>query len=682
MSVSESTRRSLLPFTVRSEHLTNRHPTTCRYRCGDACSQPVPNRSDNPSFGDVVNAMVRRRSVLKGGAAGAAVTSLAWATATPAAAAPGGDGHDQPGTAGFEPIAPTPNHVDDLVVPEGYSWAPVISWGDPVEAGAPDFDLHGQSVEAQKKQAGYNADYLAIRRGGQGDDAADKGLLVFNNEYTNPELMFPGYDEASGPTAEQAEIEMAAHGMTIVEVSRQGQFAPWTYDKNGDRNRRIHAWTPFTMSGRAAGHPALRTSADRTGRTVLGTLNNCAGGETPWGTTLSGEENFNQYFNTTGADDPEGRLARYGITGGGRGWEQVEDRFMVAEEPNEVNRFGWIVEVDADDPTSTPVKHTALGRFKHEGGTVRIAADGRAVVYMGDDERFDYVYKFVSRGTYREGDKRHNMTLLSEGDLYVARYDGDGFEDGEYDGTGVWLPLVVHNRSHVPGMTVPEVLIWTRQAADLVGPTRMDRPEDIEPNPHTGRVYAAMTNNTRRAPSEIDEANPRASNKHGHVIEMTEDGDDAAAIAFSWRIVLLAGNPADPSSYFYGYDRSLVSPISCPDNVAFDGDPRHLWIATDGAPGTLGTCDGLFLMPTDGPEKGRVQQFLSVPAGAECCGPVVEWTDRSVLICVQHPGDGLPSSYPYLGDAAPRPGVAHIYLTDRNGGRHRNRGGGGRGTKG
>ncbi|MGD8201726.1 PhoX family protein [Ornithinimicrobium sp. W1679] len=662
-----TTRRSLLPLLSFSEHLTNRSAATCRYRCGDQCSQPVPNTSANAYFGDVVADAVSRRAVLQGGAGAAVVTSLAWGTAENANAAPGG-GRGRKNLAGFEPIAPTPAHVDELIVPEGYTWSPVVSWGDPVEPGAPEFDASHQTVEAQKKQAGYNADYLALRRGGAGNDAADKALIVFNNEYTNPEAMFPGFDGVL--TAEQARIEMAAHGMTIVEVERRNSFSPWVYDRHGARNRRIHTWTGFAVDGPAAGHEALRTAADPTGTVVLGTLNNCAGGETPWGTSLSGEENFNQYFNATGADDGDGRLARYGITSGGRGWEQAEPRFLVAGEPNEVNRFGWIVEVDPDDPTSTPVKHTALGRFKHEGGTVRLAADGRAVVYMGDDERFDYVYKFVSKDRYREGDRRHNMTLLSEGDLYVARYTGDGLGDGEFDGSGQWLPLVEGGASTVPGMTVAEVLVWTRTAADQVDATKMDRPEDVEPNPHTGRVYAAMTNNTRRAPSQIDEANPQANNKFGHVIEMTEAGDDAAALTFGWRIVLIAGRPEDPGSWFDGFDKSLVSPISCPDNVAFDSQADHLWISTDGAPGTIGTCDGMFLLPTAGPEKGRVQQFLSVPAGAECCGPVVSWDDRSVLVCVQHPGEGgLPSSYPYLGDPVPRPGVAHVHRVQRGRGR-------------
>ena len=651
-------RRTLLP--LLPAHPGGRSAATCRYRCGDACSQPVPNTSDNRYFGDVVAATVQRRSLLQAGAAATGAAALAWGTARPAAAA----GHGRPGLAGFTPIAPTPADVDELVVPEGYSWAPVISWGDPIDAGAPDFDVDRQSVEAQRRQAGYNADYLTLRRGGGRGNGANRGLIAFNNEYTNPENMFP--DFSGVPTPEQAMIEMAAHGMTIVEVSRRNPFSPWRYDVAGARNRRIHAHTPFRVDGPAAGSRLLRTAADPQGRTVLGTLNNCAGGDTPWGTVLSGEENFNQYFNADGAPDPDGSLARYGITSGGRGWEQADERFSVVDHPHEVHRFGWIVEVDPDDPTSTPVKHTALGRFKHEGATIRLADDGRAVAYMGDDERFDYIYKFVSRERYRRGDKRHNMQLLSEGDLYVARFTGDGVEDGEFDGSGVWLPLVVDGTSRVPGMSVEEVCVHTRLAADLVGPTKMDRPEDVEPNPHTGQVYVALTNNTRRTPGQIDEANPRANNKFGHVIQWTEAGDDAAALTFRWRIVLVAGDPDDPSTYFSGFDRSQVSPISCPDNVAFDGQADHLWISTDGAPGTIGTCDGMFLMPTAGPEKGKVQQFLSVPTGAECCGPVVSWDERSVLVSVQHPGEGgVPSGYPYLGDPVPRPGVAHVYRGKR-----------------
>nr|WP_153396803.1 PhoX family phosphatase [Ornithinicoccus halotolerans] len=654
--------RRLLP--LLPTHPGGRSAQTCHFRCGDQCAQPVPNTSGNRYFGDVLAEGISRRSVVRAGALGAAVVGLAsWGQATPAAARP-----THAGSHGFTAIDPVPSTVDAVTVPEGYRWEPVASWGDPVLPGAPAFDFDAQTPEAQRQQFGYNCDYVAVL--GAGNAAGAKAVMVVNHEYTNDNLMFRDYTDAAGLSIEQLEIIMAAHGMSVVEVRRQGARRAWRVDPAGRRNRRIHTHTELRLDGPAAGSEHLRTSADPTGTVVLGTLNNCAGGTTPWGTVLSGEENFHQYFNATGAADPDGRLRRYGITGGGRGWERADSRFLVAEEPNEVNRHGWIVEVDPEDPTSAPVKHTALGRFKHEGATVALAADGRAVAYMGDDERYDYLYKFVSAQSMRRGNsaaaRRHNLQLLAEGDLYVARFTGDGFEDGVYDGTGEWLPLVLDGRSQVPGFTVAEVLVWTRLAADTVGATKMDRPEDVEPNPANGRVYAALTNNTRRTPGEIDEANPRANNRFGHVIEIDPDGGDHASRTFGWNIVLVCGDPEDPTTYYAGFDKSDVSPISCPDNVAFDRE-GNLWISTDGQPGTLGYNDGLFMMPVDGDQRGNLQQFLAVPVGAETCGPVIDPTGLSVLVAVQHPGevtgaspDTVVSQFPYLGDGQPRPGVIHV----------------------
>lgn len=663
----------LLPLFTRN-HEGGRSSMTCLYRCGDACDQPVPNTSDNEYFGDIVAAGVSRRAALRVGGAGAAVVGLtAWsmpsvaaAPASPAAAA-GLAGKPAKGRAlGFTGIAPTPSTVDEVKVPEGFDWAPIISWGDPLFATTPKFDFDNQSAAAQREQAGYNADYTQFMHGGAGNNGAHKGLLAFNNEYTNDELMFRGVKSSADLTEEQLDIVLAAHGITITEVARRDANSPWRWVQGGKRNRRIHTDTPFAVDGPAAGSAHLKTSEDPTGKLVLGTLNNCAGGETPWGTYLSGEENVNQYFNAVGAPDADGKLKRYGITSAGRGFERVRDRFSVVTEPNEVNRFGWIVEVDPEDPTSTPVKHTAMGRFKHEGATVTLTADGRVAAYMGDDERFDYIYKFLSKKKYVEGDKKHNLTLLSEGDLYVAKLAGDGAADGEYDGTGQWLPLVVDGVSKVPGFSVEEVLIWTRLAADKVGPTKMDRPEDVQPNPVNGRIYAAMTNNTARTPEQIDEANPRAKNKHGHVTEFTETGGDHAALTFTWKIVLVAGDPTDPQTYFNGYDKSEVSPISCPDNVAFDA-AGNLWISTDGMPGTLNYCDALYVMPLEGADKGKLQQFLSVPVGAETCGPTILGPD-SVIVAVQHPGEvtgaspeNVVSHFPYRGDGQPRPSVIHAY---------------------
>ena len=285
--------------------------------------------------------------------------------------------------------------------------------------------------------------------------------------------------------------------------------------------------TPFEFDGPAAGSSLLQTAEDPTGTTVRGTLNNCAGGTTPWGSVLSGEENFNQYFLAAGTE----REARYGIgaSGDGRNWRSVDARFDATNPDyvNEPNRFGWVVEVDPEDPDSTPVKHTAMGRFKHEGANVVVNRDGRVVAYMGDDERFDYVYRFVSKDRIRHdrGDsaRRHNLRLLSEGDLSVARFTGDGLEDGVSDGTGEWIPLTRNGRSMVPGFSLEEVLVYTRLAADAVQPTKMDRPEDVEPNLVNGRVYVACTNNTDRGKVGKEgptEPNPRPANKDGHVVEM------------------------------------------------------------------------------------------------------------------------------------------------------------------
>ncbi|CAM5512611.1 hypothetical protein SBADM41S_11364 [Streptomyces badius] len=323
--------------------------------------------------------------------------------------------------------------------------------------------------------------------------------MVANHEYTDEILMFRGYDPAN-PTREQVEIAWAAHGLSVVVVQEEHRTGKLGPVNRHPLNRRLTATSEFRMTGPAAGSALLRTSADRTGRKVLGTLNNCAGGTTPWGTTLHGEENFNQYF----ANGTTAMHKRYGIGTGAseRKWERFARRFDLAKEPNEANRFGWVVELDPYDPDSTPRKRTALGRFKHEAAEPRLTSDGRPVVYMGDDEKFDYLYKFVSSKRVKKGNSRaareHNLTLLDEGTLYVAKFDRGlagqrdrrhrefSRNDGEFDGSGVWIPLATGTTSHVPGMTAEEVYVYTRLAGHKVGATKMDRPEDVEPSPRTG----------------------------------------------------------------------------------------------------------------------------------------------------------------------------------------------------
>ncbi|WP_425246537.1 PhoX family protein [Streptomyces sp. NEAU-NA10] len=655
--------RKLLPLigTPSPSHPGGRSAMTCRFRCGDACFHEVPNTSDNEYVGDVIAGALSRRSMMRAaavvtvaGAAGAANVAGARpaAAATPEASAASYGKPSAPsrGARGLRYSSVAPNTTDAVTVPDGYGQNVVIRWGEPILRGAPAFDPENQTPAAQAGQFGYNNDFLALL---PLPGERDRQLLVANHEYTDEILMFRGYD-AANPTRQQVEVAWAAHGLSAVVVEGDRRTGKLVAVPRHPLNRRVTATTEFRLTGPAAGSALLKTSADPTGTRVLGTLNNCSGGTTPWGTTLHGEENFNQYFaNSSRATDK-----RYGIGTGAteRKWERFDKRFDVAQEPNEVHRFGYVVEFDPYDPTSTPRKHTALGRFKHEAATVRLTCDGRPVVYSGDDERFDYFYKFVGSKRMKHGAGRavreHNLSLLDEGTLYVAKLTGDSPaieidgtgklpNDGEFDGSGEWIPLATATAkgavSHVEGMTAEEVFVFTRLAGDKVGATKMDRPEDIEPSPVTGKVYVALTNNSNRGVgtnAKADEANPRNANKHGHVLELTERWNRPESTEFAWSLFLVAGDPDDPATYFAGFPKDKVSPISCPDNVAFD-PYGNLWISTDGA--QLGSHDGLFGVATRGERRGELKQFLTVPKGAETCGPLIQ--ERRVLVAVQHPGE-------------------------------------------
>ncbi|WP_022883749.1 PhoX family protein [Glaciibacter superstes] len=688
MTLSIDPERKLLPLLPMAGHtLGKRSAVTCHLKCADACFHPVPNTSTNEYFRDIAGVALSRRSLLIGMGAGAAALLIGadLGTPAPATAAPATGG-----SLPFSPIAPVPAAIDEFVVPAGYDWSALIRWGDPIFSAVDHFDPAHQSADLQSRQFGYNNDYIdIIERNRSGKSA----FLVANHEYTNEGIMFPPAltDEEAD---EQRRIAMMAHGMSVVELRRHRRGQPWEYRVGAPRNRRVTASTPFTFTGPAAGSPSLQTIDDPTGTTALGTLGNCAGGTTPWGTVLSGEENFNGYFRTAGTSAAD---LRYGLVNNptGRKWEAIDPRFDATTlgYENEPNRFGWIVEIDPEAPDEPPVKHTALGRFKHEGANVIVGKTGHVAAYMGDDERFDYLYKFVSLDTFDGGNgaksRRHNKTLLTRGSLYVARFVGDSPAaeitgsgalpaDGLFDGTGEWIPLVIDGVCQVPGFTTEQALVTTRIIADAVGATKMDRCEDVEPNPLTGKVYVACTNNTDRGKvgkEGATESNPRVTNRDGHIVEIIEDGDDAAATTFTWNILLVCGDPAtNNSTYFAGFPPEQVSPISCPDNVAFDSE-GNLWISTDGAAGVIGYGDGLFKVPLVGAERGRAQQFLSVPREAETCGPIIRDQESMVFVAVQHPGedgswdaqhslfpDYLPAGATALGAwAGPRPSVAQVW---------------------
>ncbi|MCY9784085.1 PhoX family phosphatase [Nocardiopsis sp. EMB25] len=644
-----------------------RSRATCRLRCGDACFHPAPNTSDNAYFGDIFQKVVSRRSALRTSAVTAGAGALGFAALSPAFADRGPNRPKPNPRATFHSVLP--NNDDQVTVPKGYDQHVIIRWGEPVLPGAPEFDLDNQTAEAQARQFGYNCDYVGFH---QLDD--DRALLWVNHEYTNEDLMFAGYPGGDEADPEQIRTAMAAHGGSLVEIERVDGTGQWRLT-GGERpfNRRITATTSFRIAGPAAGHELLRTAADPEGTEVLGMLNNCSGGMTPWGTFLSAEENFNQYFGSA-PGTPE--TNRYGLSTRlpRRRWDRVDERFDLSKHPNEANRFGYVVEIDPLDPQAAPVKRTMLGRFKHEGANTRLTEDGRVAVYMGDDERFDYMYKFVSDGRYIEGSRRHNLSLLDSGTLYVARLEGDSPaeeidnsgelpSDGAFDGTGEWIALCTATESFVDGFSVAEVLVYTRLAADAAGATKMDRPEDFEASPVTGKVYCALTNNSAREPGQVDEPNPRGPNRYGHILEIIEADSDAAATSFTWNVPIICGDPEDDDTYFAGFDKSKVMPISAPDNLTFDAR-GNLWISTDGQPGSLGYNDALHVVPVEGRFRGELKTFATVPVDAEACGPFVTPDNKTVFLAPQHPGDGGTLEAPtstWPDREFPRPSVVCIW---------------------
>ena len=494
-------------------------------------------------------------------------------------------------------------------------------------------------------------------------------------------MMFENY--TSSPA--QVDVELAAHGGTVVEVVREDD-GPWTYVPTSRYNRRIHAKTPMTLTGPVAGDDRLKSSTDPTGREAIGMLNNCGGGITPWGTILTCEENFDQYFGKAGAAGAnitdtyvKSTLASVSATTGtsSRKWENVYPRFDLSKNPREYLRFGWVVEVDPYDPKSKPKKRTALGRFKHEAAAGTTSTAGKFVNYSGDDQVNQYIYKFVTAGTISKK-KGANADLLDSGTLYVARFDANG--------TGTWLPLTFGTGPLVAGSFTDQadVLIRARQAGTALGATKMSRPEDIEVNPVTKKVYAVLTGNSGGV---VNAANPRTGGSSiagqglGHVVEITEANGDNASLTFTWEIFVLCGQPnqtgsvsvdssplpalsastPDNITYWAGYDETKVSPVARVDNVSFD-NRGNMFLATDGQPSALASIDAdgklvgwndcLIGFPTEGAECGHGKTFMTSVDGCEVTGPFFTPDDKTVFVSIQHPGV---DNFPWVS-----PGVAPI----------------------
>ena len=555
----------------------------------------------------------------------------------------------------FTPVAA--NGLDTVTVPEGYSWHLVARWGDPLWSDGAPFDRATRGTGASQEMAfGDNCDGMALF------SHEGRSVLAVNNEYTNLGIAFANHESGKPETEDDVRKSKATHGVSVVEIAQAD--GAWQIVLDSPYNRRITPDTPMEITGPARGHELLKTAADPDGTTALGTWNNCGNGRTPWGTYLACEENFNGYFssNDPGFALPEG-YRRYGIKAEDRGyaWAMTDERFDVSRHPNQPHRAGYVVEIDPLDSASTPKKRTALGRFKHENAEVTLAADGRVVVYLGDDERGEFLYRFVSDGVYSEGGD--NADLLASGTLSVARFADDG--------SGEWVALT----PDTTGMaSQAEICIHTRQAASAVGATTMDRPEWVAANPNKAEAYCCLTNNKNRGvkpnaggdATPVGGPNPREKNNYGQIVRWRPEGGDHASASFAWDLYVVAGNPTVRADAYAGSDNvNAGNMFNSPDGLAFDSQGR-LWIQTDGKYSNEGDFagQGNNTMLVGDPATGEIRRFLVGPKECEVTG--ITWSaDRATLfVGIQHPGEKGNSHFPEGGDAAPRSSVIAITRDD------------------
>ncbi|PYB73295.1 PhoX family protein [Rhizobium wuzhouense] len=624
--------------------------------------------NSSPIIRDVIAARASRRAFLSGAAslgalaAGSGFVGSFFAEESFAASATS--------SLGFSELKRV--YDKDMAVAPGYTAEVVARWGDPIAADVADFSGEVPSAAEQLVRFGYNCDYIAFMPLPKGSATADHGLLCVNNEYISPNVIFDGMTEDDAGkmmTQEQVDFGMAAMGHSIVEVKIEN--GRWAMVKDSPFNRRLTVETKMQLSGPVAGHDLVKTKEDPQGLTVKGTNYNCGGGVTPWGTVLTCEEGASDTFGGSTAGSPIAAvLDRYGFDGSDLyGRARFHDRFDMDKEPNEPNRFDWVVEIDPYDPQSTPIKRTALGRMSHEASTVVHNKDGRIVVYMGDDDYFEYTYRFVTEAAFDPAQPETAKDILDKGVLSVARFDTDG--------TLHWLPLV-HGQGPLTAengfASQADVLLKTRLAADAVGATPMDRPEDFETNPVTGRVYAVMTKNKKREQDKLNPANTRPENLWGHIVELIPPGGrgkdaDHTAEVYQWDLFVLAGNPKDEATKAsFHPETSENGWFVCPDNISFDPQGR-LWVATDGA-NDFGLPDGIYGIDTEGPARGLPKLLFTCPAGAEATGPCFTPDGKTLFVSVQHPAedaetlDKATTLWPDFNGKLPRPSVVAIRRQD------------------
>ncbi|MDP5135769.1 PhoX family phosphatase [Rheinheimera baltica] len=648
---------------------------------------PQTNFSLNPTFAAIVDSRMARRNFLKG-SVGAAVAAFIGGSLV------GCSSDDDEPVAVVPPVTAAPllgftaiaaGRSDSIVVPEGYTARAFLPWGTPLTGSYPAFLADASNTgEDQEQQVGMHHDgmhFFPIDARSNGESSTE-GLLVFNHEYIDNNLVHTNGIETVPRIADEARKEIAAHGVSVAHIQQQADSS-WALVNNSPFNRRITGATPMELAGPVRGSANVVTKYSPDGSRTRGTLNNCGNGYTPWGTYLTCEENWAGYFVNTDADKPR-EHSRYGVSGsnGRYFWETATptadqyQRFNASkvgadateDYRNEPNTFGWIVEIDPFNPDSVPQKRTALGRFGHEGIIFGKLEEGKPVVlYSGDDSRYEYIYKFVSSAPYYKTTAGGH--LLNDGTLYVARFNDDG--------SGEWLPLDINNtdfatKAAEAGVNFndqADVLLNTRLAADISGATKMDRPEWGAVHPETGEVYFTLTNNSRRTEEQTDAANPRAANVTGHIIRWNER-DTQAATTFDWDIFLLAG---DVGTATPGTELTLTADnhLASPDGLWFDKNGL-LWIQTDmsGSQQGEGPYGNNQMLVAD-PVTRNIKRFLVGPTDCEVTGISATPDMKTLFVNIQHPGDrskpdNFTSHWPDGGNSRPR--SATVIVTKDDGG--------------
>lgn len=608
-------------------------------------------KNTSTDFEQIAEKLISRRDFLKTGIGFGLGSFVIGATGMNLTAC-----SDNTSTSKFAFTAVAANGEDTVTVPNEYDWQIVASWGDPLWSQGEDFDEASRGTGATQELAfGDNNDGMSLFQDGE------RYVLAVNNEYVNRSIIHGNRDTLSAETADDVRKSKAAHGVSVFEITNDA--GNWSMVKDSPVNRRITADTPMEITGPACGHELMKTAADKEGHLALGTFNNCGNGRTPWGSYLSCEENFNGYFASSDASAITDEMNRYGIKAKGRGyhWEQFDERFDVAKHPNEANRFGYIVEIDPLNPEATPKKRTALGRFKHENAEVVLSKNNRVVVYMGDDERGEFLYKYISHAPYVAGESTDE--LLNQGDLFAARFNEDG--------SGEWLALT----PQTTGMSnMAEICIHTRQAASAAGATTMDRPEWVAAHPDKVEAYCCLTNNKNRGKkpnaggdaTPVGGPNPRAANHYGQIVRWRSD--DHSDTNFAWDLFVVAGNPTVHNDAYAGSSNINAGNLfNSPDGLAFDPNGM-LWIQTDGNYSNQDDFAnmGNNQMLVGDPDSGEIRRFMVGPRECEVTGFCWTADQTTLFIGIQHPGEKGGSHFPTGGDSVPRSSV--IAITRKDGG--------------